>query len=185
MKFITNRNFSNEKNQTVTISDIQNVLKLNRLEKLFDIYETPIRIEVAQNSPSQLLSEYLSIFYRDACFIEIQDACFIEIQDAYLSERENENNLNQFILKYVNKARCEILFVLNWTATTKTNLELKFTNYNGYNTKVKSLKARQAHPSHIRTEDYRIDLGYRLKIFGKNNKTENEIIKISKIKVKL
>lgn len=169
IKFITERTFVKDKGQIVNIADIENVYKNSRYDRLFDIYETPIRLEVRKGSSADLLSEYLSIFYRDSNNIKIIDQ--------YLNNLDNQANFKKYILPYISdKENCNITLITDNVRDVKSKLE----NYGGYNIDVRGIPDSQGHPSIIESDKYIIDLGYRLKLFGKNGKTEHEIVKISR-----
>lgn len=174
VKFIPTRIFIKDKKQTVNLSDIDNVLNRNRFDKIFDIYETPIYIEVSNGGDSKVLAEYLSRFYANKDFITIKDT--------YLDNRDNERNLNNYILAYINKDSSKIRFLICWESSNKQKLESKYTNYRGYNSEINKVHDNMQHDSFIKTDDYKIDLGYRLKVFGDrdDDKTEHETITIVK-----
>lgn len=174
IRFISEEIFIGEDKQTVKLSDIENVLVRNKYETLFDIYETPVRIEVTYGN-ADILGQYLSKFYKNAKNIIIKDK--------YMNNTENERNLNTYILKYINKKNCKIKFITYWDKKTKDNLKEKFTNYKGYNSEVILSKKDMAHSSYIETDEYIIDLGYRLKVFGgmeNDGETEYEIVNITR-----
>ncbi|KYH28431.1 MULTISPECIES: hypothetical protein [Clostridium] len=174
IKFISEEIFMKEDKQTVKLSNIEDVLVRNKYDILFDIYETPVRIEVTYGN-ADILAKYLSKFYKNTKSITIKDK--------YLNNTENERNLNKYILKYINKKDCKIKFITYWDKKTKDNLKEKFTNYEGYNSEVILSKKEMAHSSYIETDEYIIDLGYRLKVFGgseNDGETEYEIINITR-----
>jgi hypothetical protein len=174
IKFISEEIFIREDKQTVKLSDIEDVIVRNKYDTLFDIYETPVRIEVTYGN-ADILAKYLSKFYKNTKSITIKDR--------YLNNPENERNLNNYILKYINKKDCKIKFITYWDKKTKDNLKEKFTNYEGYNSEAILSKKEMAHSSYIETDEYIIDLGYRLKVFGgseNDGETEYEIINITR-----
>lgn len=174
IKFVTYEAFLRENKQTVKLNDIEEVLVKNKCYELFDIYETPVRIEVTYGN-ADILAKYLAKFY--------EGSKNIIIKDKYLNNAENERNLKQYILKYINRDECRIKFILYWDKKDKENLESRFRNYNGYKSDVVLAKKDMAHSSYIETDKYMIDLGYRLKVFGgleNDGETEYEIINITK-----
>ncbi len=174
IKFVTYEAFLRENKQTVKLNDIEEVLVKNKCYELFDIYETPVRIEVTYGN-ADILAKYLAKFY--------EGSKNITIKDKYLNNAENERNLKQYILKYINRDECRIKFILYWDKKDKENLESRFRNYNGYKSDVVLAKKDMAHSSYIETDKYMIDLGYRLKVFGgleNDGETEYEIINITK-----
>lgn len=174
IKFISEEIFLREDNQTVKLSDIEDVLVKNKYDAIFDIYETPVRIEITYGK-ADILGKYLSKFYKNTKEIIIKDK--------YLNNLENERNLNAYILKYIDKQNCKIKFITYWDKKTKENLNDKFRNYEGYNSEVILSKKDMAHSSYIETNEYIIDLGYRLKVFGgseNDGETEHEVINITR-----
>ena len=174
IRFINETIFLKDGSHTVTISDISNVLKNHKNEKLFNIYETPIRLEIRANSNSNILSEYLSKF--------IKDSKEIIIKDAYLNNQSNERNLKKYILPHLDLDSCQITIITTWDELGKKRIEQKFINYLGPNTKMICAKEDDKHSSYIKTDKYIIDLGYRLQIFGfeDNGLTEADIINITR-----
>lgn len=175
IRFISEKIFMKDKIQTITMSDIKNVLERNRNEKLFDIYETPIRVEVQKDSDANLLSQYLSTF--------IKDSKTITIKDAYLKNHANERNLKNYILPHLDLENCKIIIGMTWDERGKKQYEQKFRRYLGSDAKIISVKQGDEHSSYIKTDKYIIDLGYRLQIFGfeDDGLTEAETINISRV----
>lgn len=174
IKFVSYEAFLRENKQTVRLSDIEEVLVKNKCEELFDIYETPVRVEVTYGN-ADILARYLSKFY--------EESTIITIKDKFLGNPENERNLKQYILKYINRERCRIKFILFWEKKDKEHLEQRFKDYDGFKSDVILVKKDMAHSSYIETDKYMIDLGYRLKVFGgleNDGETEYEIVNITK-----
>lgn len=174
VKFVPYESFLRENNQTVKLKDIENVLIKNQCEELFDIYETPVRVEVTYGN-AEILGRYLSKFY--------ENSNTVTIKDRYLSNAENERNLKQYILKYINRDQCKLKFILYWDKKTKENLEKKFKDYDGFRSEVILSRKDMAHNSYIETDKYIVDLGYRLKVFGgseNDGETEYEIVNITR-----
>lgn len=174
VRFVSNDTFIKEDKQTIKLNDIENVIQRNKVDELFSIYETPIRIEVTYGN-AEILARYLSKFY--------STTNNLIIKDKYLSNPENERNLKNYILKYINKDNCKIKFITYWDKKTKGYINKKFKNYEGFNSEVVLSKKDMAHNSYIETDKYIIDLGYRLKVFGgveNDGETEYEIVNITK-----
>ena len=174
IRFVSYESFLRENKQTVKLSDIEEVLVKNKCEELFDIYETPIRVEVTYGN-ADILARYLSKFY--------EESTNITIKDKFLGNPENERNLKQYILKYINRDKCRIKFILYWDKKDKEHLEQRFKDYDGFKSDVVLAKKDMAHSSYIETDRYMIDLGYRLKVFGgleNDGETEYEIVNITK-----
>ena len=174
IRFVSYESFLRENKQTVKLSDIEEVLVKNKCEELFDIYETPIRVEVTYGN-ADILARYLSKFYKESTNITIKDK--------FLGNPENERNLKQYILKYINRDKCRIKFILYWDKKDKEHLEQRFKDYDGFKSDVILAKKDMAHSSYIETDKYMIDLGYRLKVFGgleNDGETEYEIVNITK-----
>ncbi|KNF07087.1 hypothetical protein CLPU_26c00120 [Gottschalkia purinilytica] len=171
--FISENIFLKDKKQTINMEDIKNVFRNGRYDSLFDIYETPVRLEVAIDSDSELLGMYLSNFFKNSKNLIINDR--------YIANKENESNVNKYVLRYVNKDECKITFILPKDKRHK-EIENKFMNYNGYKSDVIFQDRKLTHHSSIESDNYIIDLGYRLRVFGDNDdgKTEQEVINITK-----
>lgn len=174
VKFVSDDIFMKEDKQTIKLNDIESVIQRNKIDELFSIYETPIRIEVTYGN-AEILAKYLSKFY--------STTNNLIIKDKYLSNPENERNLKKYVLKYINKDNCKIKFITYWDKKTKGYIDKKFKNYEGFNSEVVLSKKDMAHNSYIETDEYIIDLGYRLKVFGgveNDGETEYEIVNITK-----
>lgn len=173
VSFVSEGVFIKDKVQTVSMKDVRNVIVRKKNYSLFDIYETPTRLEVALDSDSEILSEYLSKFFKDTKKLFIKDR--------YITQEENERNLNKYILKHIDKKICNITFVMPENRKKEDIIE-KFTNYNGYNSDITFIDKKQTHQSYIESDEFIIDLGYRLRVFGDvdDGKTEQEIITITK-----
>ncbi|QGU96280.1 hypothetical protein GOM49_15315 [Clostridium bovifaecis] len=91
IKFISEEIFTSKDKQTVKLGDIENVILRKKYDSVFDIYETPIRIEVTYGNAG-ILGQYLSKFYKNTKNIIIKDK--------YLNNPENERNLNAYIKAY-------------------------------------------------------------------------------------
>ena len=162
-----------EGSQTVTMKDVRRVMVAGNTHSIFDIYETPTRLEVELDSESEILGKYLAKFLRGSKYIKIKDR--------YITQPENERNLNDYILKYVRKENTKLIFVISENRS-KSELVERFKNYNGYKSQIEFVDDKQTHHSSIETESYIIDLGYRLRVFGdiEDGKTEDEIINITR-----
>lgn len=171
--FVSEGTFMRNSIQTVKMKDIRNVIIANKTHNIFDIYETPVRIEVSLDSDSDVLGIYLSKFLRNSKNIKIKDR--------YILQTENERNLNQYILRYVDKKKANLTFVISENRNTE-DITSKFINYNGYKSNIEFIGDKQTHHSSIETDEYIIDLGYRLRVFGDidDGKTEEEVINITR-----
>lgn len=172
VSFVSEGVFIRDKIQTVTMKDIRNVVVRKKNYSLFDIYETPVRLEVSLDSDSQVLSEYLSRFFKDSKTLLIKDR--------YITQPENERNLNKYILSHIDK-NCLITFIMPNSGKRESMIE-KFKNYNGYKSNVTFIDRKHTHQSYIESDEFIIDLGYRLRVFGDidDGKTEQEVITITK-----
>lgn len=175
--FISNRNFNNDKNQRIKIEDISNVFNRRRMDNMFSIYETPVVIDVSMNSDSYILSQYLSLFYKDSSKVTIRDM--------YLDNEENLRNLKKYILPYIDKSKCEVVLQLYWgdNASRKKELEKIFNNLEGYNITIQGLRRKEfTHESFIESDKYKLNIGYRMKLFGDKDDglTEQETVIITK-----
>ncbi|AFS79534.1 hypothetical protein Curi_c25390 [Gottschalkia acidurici 9a] len=173
VKFVSEGTFMKEKSQTVTMREVRKVIVGRKQHSIFDIYETPTRLEVPLDSESDILATYLSKF--------LMNSTRVIIKDRYINQKENERNLNQYILRYINKESCMITFVISGNGKNE-EITKKFTNYNGYKSKVEFLDKKYTHHSYIETDEFIIDLGYRLRVFGDvdDGKTEQEVINITR-----
>lgn len=171
--FVSEGTFMRLESQTVSINDVRKVIVSGRTHSIFDIYETPVRLEIELDSDAHVLGVYIAKFLRNAKTIKIQDR--------YILQPENERNLNEYILRYLNKSKVHLTFVLS-QGTTNEDVIDKFTNYNGYKSNIEYVDKKQTHHSLIETDEYIIDLGYRLRVFGDvdDGKTEEEIINITR-----
>lgn len=171
--FVSEGTFMRAESQTVDMKDVKKVIVAGKTHSIFDIYETPTRLEVGIDSDASVLGTYLSKF--------IKDSRTIKIQDRYILQPENERNLNEYILRYVNKKSTNITFVIS-DNSKKDDIIEKFTNYNGYRSGIEFVDNKEIHHSLIETDYYIIDLGYRLRVFGDidDGRTEQEIINITK-----
>ena len=171
--YVSEGTFMREESQTVNMKDVRKVMVAGKTHSIFDIFETPVRLEVQLDSDSNLLGSYLSKF--------LKDSKNIRVLDRYILQPENERNLNEYILKYVNKSTTKLTFVISENLS-KNDIVEKFTNYNGYKSNVEFVDNKQTHHSLIEADYYIIDLGYRLRVFGdiEDGKTEEEIINITR-----
>lgn len=161
-----------EKSHTIYMEDIKNVWENKILTHFFDVYETPIRLEINMGDDSALLGKYLALFYKDSKNIIIKDT--------YI--HKNERNLEKYVLRYIDKFKTSITFRAFWNQHIREKLIQKFTDYNGYRSCVIIENKKLSHHSKIESDKYIIDLGYRLRVFGDKDdgKTEQEVINISK-----
>lgn len=174
VKYVSIDTFNSEKKHRVEVEDIRKLKMSNRTTDIFNLYETPITVDVKKNSNSKILAEYLSEFY--------SDSNKLVIQDMYLDNPVNTQNLREYILPYIDKEKCEITLNLFWgtDSNKKRDLERKFKDFDGYKVNIIGISQKdEAHSSFIESDKYKINLGYRLRIFGENNKTECEIINIT------
>lgn len=173
VSFVSEGTFMRENSQTVTMKDVRKVIIAGKTHSIFDVYETPVRLEVELDSDSDILGIYLSKF--------IKDSENIKIKDRYIIQPENERNLNEYILKYVDKQNTKLTFVISENNKKEATIE-KFTNYYGYKSNIEFIDNKETHHSSIETDEYIIDLGYRLRVFGDvdDGKTEHEVINITK-----
>jgi hypothetical protein len=173
VSIISEEVFSREKRQTVTTEDVENVLTHKDNSAIFDIYETPVRLVVNLDSDSELLGKYLSKF--------IIGTKKLYIKDKYITQFENERNINEYILKYLNKKETKLVFLFPEERKDSKGI-VRFRGYEGFNTEFQFLDSKLMHHSSLETDRYVIDLGYRLRVFGgeEDGKTEQEIINITK-----
>lgn len=173
VSFVSEGTFMREKVQTVTMKDLRKVILEKKTHSLFDIYETPTRLEIDLDSDAHILSRYLTKF--------LIDSKNIKIQDRYILQPENERNLNEYILRYINKKETKLIFVISENIKNEEIIK-KFTNYRGFKSTIDFVDKKYTHHSLIETDEYIIDLGYRLRVFGDvdDGKTEQEIINITR-----
>lgn len=173
ISFINEEVFSRENMQTVTTEDVENVLTHRDNTPIFDIFETPTRLMVNLDSDADLLGKYLSKF--------IVGTKKLVIKDKYITQAENERNINDYILKYLNKKETKLIFVFPEERRDSKSIT-RFKNYNGFRTGFEFVDSKLMHHSSLETDRYVIDLGYRLRVFGgdEDGKTEQEIINITK-----
>ncbi len=173
ISFVSEGTFMREKVQTVTMKDLKKVIVEKKTHSLFDIYETPTRLEVDLDSDSHILSRYLTNYLRSSKSIKIQDR--------YILQPENERNLNEYILRYLSKKDTKLIFVISENVKNEEIIK-KFNNYKGFKSSIEFVDKKYTHHSLIETDEYIIDLGYRLRVFGDvdDGKTEQEIINITR-----
>ena len=173
ISFVSEGTFIREKVQTVTMKDLKKVIVEKKTHSLFDIYETPTRLEVDLDSDSHILSRYLTKYLRSSKNITIQDR--------YILQPENERNLNEYILRYVSKKDTKLIFVISENVKNEEIIK-KFNNYKGFKSSIEFVDKKYTHHSLLETDEYIIDLGYRLRVFGDvdDGKTEQEIINITR-----
>lgn len=171
--FVSEGTFMREESQTINMNEVRKVIIAGKTHSIFDIYETPTRLEVGLDSESVVLGMYLSKF--------MENSKRIKIQDRYILQIENERNLNEYILKYVDKKTTKLTFVISENNKKEDIIE-KLTDYKGYKSNIEFVDNKETHHSLIETDQYIIDLGYRLRVFGDidDGKTENEVINITK-----
>ncbi len=171
--FISEGTFMRRESQTVNMKAVKNVILQGKTHSIFDIYETPIRLEIELDSESKLLGLYLSKF--------LENSKNIKIKDRYILQPENERNLNKYILEYIDRSKTTLTFVIS-KKRDNLNIVDKFTNYNGYKSNIEFVDDKQTHHSSIESNEYIIDIGYRLRVFGDKDdgKTEEEVINITK-----
>lgn len=175
--FISNSNFNKNKNQRIKIEDISNVFNRRRMDNMFSIYETPVVIDVSMNSDSYILAQYLALFYKDSSKVTIRDM--------YLDNEDNLRNLKKYILPYIDKSKCQVVLQLYWgnNASRKKELEKIFNNLDGYNITIQGLRHKEfTHESFIESDKYKLNIGYRMKLFGDKDDglTEQETVIITK-----
>lgn len=173
VSFINEEVFSRENMQTVTTDDVENVLMHRDNTAIFDIYETPTRLMVNLDSDAEILGRYLSKF--------IVGTKKLIIKDKYITQSENERNINEYVLKYLNKKETKLIFVFPEERKDSKGIA-RFQNYEGFKTSFRFIDSKLMHHSSLETDRYIIDLGYRLRLFGGDDsgKTEQEIINITK-----
>lgn len=174
--FINDKNFMREKYQTIDTDDIENVILNKNKDMIFDIYETPVRLVVKLDSSSEVLAKYLSKFMRGTNKLIVKDK--------FITQPENEYNIDNYILKYISK-NTKLIFLFPEMRKNGKIIQ-KFENYKGYNSTVKFVDSKQMHHSSIETDRYIIDIGYRLRLFGGegDGKTEEEVITITKKQIR-
>ncbi|GGG34168.1 hypothetical protein GCM10007425_31100 [Lysinibacillus alkalisoli] len=153
------------KENLITLNDVQDILtKFGRLKKWFSVYETSIQLQIEENKDAQLLAKYLVNFLKGDN---------VEIQDAYLvSNPNNEKNFQEYIYPHIKGKNITIIIPTEDGAENKQRLIQK------YKAVVKCYPKEKIHQSYIKTDLYRIDLGYRFDVFGTNGKTKREMIHI-------
>lgn len=172
IQYVNKRVLSKEKRQQIKLQNIaehynnQLLLKNN----IFDLFESPISVDVEQGSSSEMLARYLSEFY---------DSNLLIIQDLYLpSDTQNEENLKKYVLPYIDRESCEV--ILNMS-TNNGKYKKKFEDNYGLKIKCIPPEKDKLHEGFIKTSKYRITIPYRLKIFGEKGKNNKDCISISRI----
>ncbi|MDU4751734.1 MAG: hypothetical protein E6X86_12000 [Clostridium butyricum] len=175
-KFVSNVDFNKDKCQRIKVQDIEKVYCRNICNDIFSLYEEPIVIDVSLNSNSKVLAEYLSKFYENTFqFI---------IRDMYLCNTENLRNFQKYILPYLDKQNCNIIIQLHWdNSNDKNRMESIFNNMLGYNIKLINISnEKYMHESFIESDEYKFNIGYRMRLFGDidDGLTEQDLITITK-----
>lgn len=172
IQYVNEKILSNEKRQQAKVQSIEEHYNKRILLKqyIFDLFESPISIEVEKGSSSDTLACYISEFY---------DTKSLIIQDVYLpSVSQNEDNFKDYILPYIDRELCDITLIIS----TKDG-KRKATFEKNYGVKVKCIPPEKdkLHEGFIKTSKYRITIPYRLLVFGDKGKNNKDYISISKI----
>lgn len=166
--FVSKEAFSKPKSSTITWDQVRIVLSRssNFIDDLFQVFETPIRLEVPEGSDSDLLACYLANFY---------DEDHLVIQDAYFVQNDgNEQNFVDYVLPKVHP-NCQITLrsqIKRETRVQGLNKQSKYESMSGRKIKVDCLHRHQEnlHDGYFETSKYRLTIPYRLGIFGANGK---------------
>lgn len=174
LKFVDIESFSSDKKQTITMRDIEETLdpRKNLKKNLFNVFETPITIDIKKENPS-ILADYFSNFYDNT----------IIIQDKFLAtDKKNENNLKNYILPFLDKQNTRITLIISTKDGSKKKQLLQ--TFKQYNIEIKCIEPNMKfdHQSFIKTSKYRITIPYRLLIFGEDGKfTTPDFVTITKL----
>lgn len=135
----------------------------NNILRIFPFFlAPPVQINVPANRNSEILAQYLAEFYDEN--ILIQDLFFVT----------NEPNFNRYIVPHI-KPNSSLTIVISTEdgKKHKQRIEKKYSNCT-----VKCYDKKLLHEGFISTQSYKINLGYRLLIFGDKGKTNKESISI-------
>lgn len=172
VKFVNWSAMSASKKQQVTVIDIENYYKNNiPLKKdIFNLFETPVNIQVSSGTSSNTLSKYLAEFYDE-------DSAFIH--DTYIATNAlNEKNFSTYVLSYLKELGTKNVQIANFVenGSRKAPLERK------HGIKVKSVQKTNGtnHTGYIKTSKYKITIPYRMQVFGDNNRNCEDSITISR-----
>lgn len=161
--FCSKKTFGEVKKDFISMEDIKEIDKSGGfLKNWFSLFETVVCLKVNQNQDAKLLAKYLSYFYDEKEMI-VQDKYFVN----------NEGIFDKYIKPYIpTNCKLKIIIPVSNGSTHKKRLERK------YGAEIKCLQDDTLHEGYIETSEFRINLGYRLKIFGQNEKTNRESIYI-------
>lgn len=152
-------------------SSFSNCIKINEItsfnnggvyiKNLFSLIELPLVIEVSNNQSATELASFIGRFIAKTKNITIQDAYF----------ETNHLNFEKYIVPFIDEGTS--IFIKSKTFknnSLKRSLEQKFNLKFSFDSDI--------HRGFIQTDNYDIELGYRLAIFGENDKTKKENINI-------
>lgn len=177
LRFVPKDSFSTERPGSITLRDIEGVLDgpSNLKRKLFAIFETPIELSVPENGDAELLARYLAHFYDEK--MVIQDKFFLE-------NDQNEANFVTHVLEKLpdkSKSEIELRVMVNQKLSAKgATIKKKYECRTDCKITVKCIQETREnlHSGYIESSRYRIGVEYRLFVFGRNNKTVGDTIRI-------
>lgn len=173
--FVSRGTFSKVKANVTTWDQVERVISqtTNFKEDFFDVFETPVVLEVPQDSDTQLLADYLARFYDDK--LVIQDYYFVESD-------ENERNFDTYVLpKLSSSCQVTVRSNINRSLQVKGNdKRTKYAGMTGYAITLEYIERRREnlHDGYFETSKYRVTNPYRLGIFGTNGKNRKCTIHI-------
>ncbi|ASS73720.1 hypothetical protein CIG75_01150 [Tumebacillus algifaecis] len=171
LKFVPKDDFSKEHSVSITLRDVQLALDGagNLKKKWFAIFETPIELQVPENGDADVLARYLAYFYDNK--LVIQDKYFV-------ADDQNEANFVEYVLaKLPEHQNCEIelrVMVNEQLRRKGTEKKNKYEGLAGSKITVRCIQEgrENLHEGYIESGAFRMQVPYRLKVFGRDKKTE-------------
>jgi hypothetical protein len=178
LRFVSRNSFAKAPSTMITMKQVQDVLDgpSNLKNDLFAVFETPVQLIVNKKSSAELLAKYLAHFYDDK--LVIQDQWFLQ-------DEKNRANFESYILPYVDQATCTIelkVMVNRELAQIGSQQKRLYEGKKGYRIKVHCIDQAKEnlHEGYFESSKYRMNLGYRLFVFGTKGENLPDTISIFK-----
>ncbi|PWK16480.1 hypothetical protein [Tumebacillus permanentifrigoris] len=178
LTYVSKDAFSKPAPPSITMSQVRDVLKgeSNLKKDLFAIFETPIHLQVSKSDDPDVLAQYFANFYDQK--LVIQDKFFI-------GNEKNEANFKKYILPHL-KPGCDIkiraMIKQNDQAQRKKCSLTKqaYAKQKDFKIDIDSIEETREdlHDGYIESSAYRIDIPYRMFVFGEGGKTTANSINI-------
>lgn len=171
--FSTKEDFMHVPNQRINFNQLNEIVKKGgKLNKVFNMFEIPLEVEVPSGKNASVLAEYFSKFY---------DEKYLEIHDSYFHIEKNQLNFEKYILPYVQKLNIEDVHIVIQSGDVgrihKSRLEQKYRS-KCPQVRFSCKEKTTIHAAQIITSNYQINYTYRMMIFGEDNKTKADRVSI-------